>query len=262
MRKLIFLFMLCTTCYSAFAQQQLTGKVTNAAGEPVPGASVISKGGSNGVATNTAGEFSIRAAAGETLVISSVGFVTREFTASLTGMVISLTSVNAELADVVVVGYGTQRRAAITGAVVTIKNEALTKRQVASTSNLLQGLAPGVTVQQQSGRPGADGAAIRIRGISSITAGSDPLIIVDGVVSSLDNIDPNAIESINVLKDAASTAIYGSRASNGVILVRTKRATTPGLKVSYNAFVSKQVATAIPERTSAIEHMELSNVAE
>ncbi|MEJ7766609.1 MAG: TonB-dependent receptor, partial [Chitinophagaceae bacterium] len=175
---------------------------------------------------------------------------------------VSLRADNTQLSDVVVVGYGTQRRSSITGAVVTIKNEALTRRQVASTSNLLQGLAPGVTVQQQSGKPGADAASIRIRGTSSMFAGSDPLIIIDGVVSTLDNIDPNAIESINVLKDAASTAIYGSRASNGVILVRTKRASGNGLKVSYNGFVSKQVATSIPKRTTAIEHMELSNIAE
>ncbi len=263
MRKLLLLLMLSISGLWTFAQQVLvTGKVTNASGEPIPGASIVTKGGSNGVATNTAGEFSVSATNGAKLVISSVGFVPREVTATTTPLTVILSSDNTQLSDVVVVGYGTQRRAAITGAVVTIKNEALTRRQVASTSNLLQGLAPGVTVQQQSGRPGADGASIRIRGISSITAGSDPLIIVDGVVSSLDNIDPNAIESINVLKDAASTAIYGSRASNGVILVRTKRATQMGLKVSYNNFVSKQVATAIPERTSAIEHMELSNVAE
>ena len=114
----------------------------------------------------------------------------------------------AELNEVVVVGFGTQKKVNLTGSVVTLKNEDLTKRQVATSSNLLQGLAPGVTVTQQSGRPGADGATINIRGLSSIYAGQGPLILIDGVVSSLDNIDPNAIETISILKDAASTAVY------------------------------------------------------
>ncbi|MFM8710753.1 MAG: SusC/RagA family TonB-linked outer membrane protein, partial [Sphingomonadales bacterium] len=136
------------------------------------------------------------------------------------------------------------------------------RRQVATASNLLQGLAPGVTVQQQSGKPGADGASIRIRGLGSIYAGQSPLIMVDGVVSGFDAIDPNAIERITILKDAASTAIYGARAANGVILVKTRRAKGKGVQVAYNAFLSKQEATAIPQRTSAVEHMELSNAAE
>ena len=114
-------------------------------------------------------------------------------------------------------GQGTaagSRTGSFFGSVTTLRPEALTKRQVASTSSLLQGLAPGVSVQQQSGKPGADASSIRIRGISSIYAGSSPLVMVDGVVSSLESLDPNAIESITILKDAASTAIYGTRAAN------------------------------------------------
>ncbi len=263
MRKLfVFLLLSVSTLLASAQETRVSGKVTNVSGEPVPGASVVVKGRSNGVATNAAGEFTIGVPAGSTLVITSIGFSPQEISANSNNLTAVLKADNSQLSDVVVVGYGTQRRSAITGAVVTIKNDALTRRQVASASNLLQGLAPGVTVQQQSGKPGADAASIRIRGTSSMFAGSDPLIVIDGVVSTLDNIDPNAIESINILKDAASTAIYGSRASNGVILVRTKRATGNGLQVSYNAFVSKQVATAIPERTTAVEHMELSNIAE
>ncbi|MGI8634251.1 MAG: TonB-dependent receptor plug domain-containing protein, partial [Segetibacter sp.] len=263
MRKLLLLLMLPFIGLFALAQEtRVTGKVTNAAGEPVAGASVVVKGQRKGVATNTGGEFTISVPKGATLVITSIGFAPEEIRANGTNLSATLKSDNNQLSDVVVVGYGTQRRANITGSVVTLKNDVLTRRQVASTSNLLQGLAPGVSVQQQSGKPGGDAASISIRGISSISAGTGPLIIIDGVVSTLDNIDPNAIESISVLKDAASTAIYGSRASNGVILVRTKRATGIGLKVSYNNFISKQVATAIPQRTTAIEHMELSNIAE
>lgn len=258
------LLVLLMAAAPALAQsQRIMGRVLSVSGKPVEGASVQAKGTKSGTLTNSNGEFSITAANGAPLVISSVGFTSQEVKATTETLVITLIESSGGLADVVVVGYGTQRRAAITGSVVSLRNEALNRRQVASASNVLQGITPGVTVQQQSGKPGADGASIRIRGLSSLYAGTDPLYIVDGVVvPSIDQIDPNAIESVSVLKDAASTAVYGSRASNGVVLIRTKRASEKGLKVSYNAFLSKQEATAIPKRVSAIEHMELSNEAE
>jgi TonB-linked SusC/RagA family outer membrane protein len=264
MRKSICLFLLLFTAFTGLQAQDMkvTGRVTEAAtGKPVESASIIIKGKGKGVATNANGDFSINTSKGATLVISSVGYTKKELTVDDAVVNVSLDKSDNSLADIVVVGYGTQKKANVTGAVVSLKNEDITHRQVASTSNLLQGLAPGVTVQQQSGKPGADGASIRIRGIGSLSYSSSPLVIVDGVVSTLDNIDPNAIESISLLKDAASSAIYGSRATNGVIIVKTKRATQKGLKVSYNNFFSKQIATAIPKRVSAIEHMELSNVA-
>ena len=264
MRKAILLCWLLTF-FVGFAEAQQTkisGKVTDANGNAVEGVSVSVKGKSTGAVTNTAGEFVIAANTGETLVFSSVGLTNKEVKVSGASMQVKLDAANNTLSEVVVVGYGQQRKATLTGSVVTLKQEDLTKRQVATASNLLQGLAPGVTVQQQSGRPGADGASIRIRGLGSIYAGQSPLIMVDGVVSGFDMIDPNAIESITILKDAASTAIYGARAANGVVLVKTKRAKGKGVQVSYNAFLSKQDATAIPERTSAVDHMELSNMAE
>jgi TonB-linked SusC/RagA family outer membrane protein len=264
MRKLAFMLLLCLGALAALAQdQRVSGRVLNSSGQPVEGASVTVRGAKRGVTTNSNGEFSLSVPAGTTLLISSVGFQSREVSADGSPLTVSLTEASQGLGEVVVVGYGTQRRAALTGSVTTLRNEQLTRRQVASTSTLLQGLAGGVTVQQQSGKPGADGASINIRGLSSLQAGNQPLVVIDGVLAgSLDAIDPNAIESITVLKDAASTAIYGSRAANGVILVRTKRASEKGLKVSYNAWVSKQEATAIPKRVSALEHMELSNIAE
>lgn len=265
MRKIacLLLVLLTLTAPSRAQTQQIRGRVLTVSGKPLEGASVQVKGNTVGTTTNSNGEFSLTAASNATLVISSIGFATQELKASGQALTVTLAESSTSLTDVVVVGYGTQRRAAVTGSIVSLRNEVLNRRQVASASNVLQGIAPGVTVQQQSGKPGADGASIRIRGNSSIFAGSDPLIVVDGVVvPSIDNIDPNVIESISILKDAASTAIYGSRASNGVVLVRTKRANEKGLRVSYNAFVSKQQATAIPDRVSAIEHMELSNIAE
>jgi len=265
MKKLtLILTMLCTSWLLGFAQQpRISGKVTSSeGGAPAEGVSVLVKGTKKGTRTNSAGEFTINASTGQTIVLSGIGFASKEVVVNGNQLDITLTSTSSSLNEVVVVGYGTQKKANLTGSVVAIKQEDLLKRQVATASNLLQGLAPGVTVTQQSGRPGADGASIRIRGLSSIYAGQSPLIMVDGVVSSLDAIDPNAIESITILKDAASTAIYGTRAANGVILVKTIRAKGKGVKVSYNSFVSKQIATAMPERTTAIEHMELSNVAE
>lgn len=264
MKKLFsLLLLLFATLMGVKAQDvKVTGVVTDeATGKPIESASVTIKGKNKGGTTsNVNGVFAINVSSGTTLIVSSVGYGRQEIAAS-SNVSVNLKKADNNLADVVVVGYGTQKKANLTGSLVTLSNAVLTKRQVASTSNLLQGLAPGVTVQQQSGKPGADGAGITVRGVSSIALGSSPLILVDGVTGTLDNVDPNAIESITILKDAASTAIYGNRGSAGVVLVKTKRATQKGLKVSYNNFFSRQIATAIPKRVSAIEHMELSNIA-
>lgn len=249
---------------------KVTGRVTNAkTGAPVESASVILKGKKTGTTTSANGSFTITAANGDVLVITSIGFASKEVTVTSGELLVALDVVNENLADVVVVGYGTQKKATLSGAQVQLKNADLTRRQVSSATQALQGLAPGVTVQQQSGRPGADGASIRIRGESSILGNSNPLVVIDGLqmpnttgLDALNQIDPNAIESITVLKDAASTAIYGNRGAAGVILVKTKRATKEGLKLSYNTFISKQDFTSIPQRVSAVDHMELSNLAE
>jgi TonB-linked SusC/RagA family outer membrane protein len=265
MKKKIYLFLvLFATLLGVKAQDvKVTGTVTDeATGKPVEAATISVKGSKKAVASNSNGDFVIKVNTGATLVISSVGYAKKEVEALAGGMRVSLIQEKNNLADVVVVGYGTQKRAAVSGAITSLKTEDITKRQVASTSNLLQGLAPGVTVQQQSGKPGADGASIVIRGQSSITGSNAPLVIIDGLAAgSLDQIDPNTIESITVLKDAASAAIYGNRASGGVILVKTKRGTKKGIAVSYNNFFTKQQATAIPKRVSALEHLELTNTA-
>lgn len=250
---------------SAVAQQiRVAGRVTSAgSGNAAEGISVLVKGTKAGIATSASGEYSILVDKAATLIFSGIGFATQEIKVSGTTLDVVLSITAGDMGEVVVVGYGAQKKASLTGSLVTLNNAALNRRQVTSTSQALQGLAPGVTVQQQSGKPGADGASIIIRGQGSISGSNAPLIIVDGLaIGSLDQIDPNAIESITLLKDAASTAIYGNRASGGVVLVKTKRASEKGLKMSYNAFVSKQSATAIPDRVNAIDHMTLSNVAE
>lgn len=264
MKKLLLIALLTLHWSSAIAQNlQVKGRVVDReTNEAVIGGSITVKGTAKGTVTDVNGNFLLAVAKGATLVFSSIGYDNAEAVANEENLTVQLTANNKTLSEVVVVGYGVQKKANLTGAVSQFKADELVKRQVGTTSNLLQGIAPGVSVWQGSGKPGADAPAIRIRGTGSIFSGTGPLILVDGVVSSMDNVDANAIESVTILKDAASTAIYGSRAANGVVLVKTKRGGSGGVKVSYNAFATRQVATNIPEKVTAIEHMELSNAAQ
>ena len=268
MKKVKLLLLLFFAGLFKLSAQNVKGRITDAqSGAPIESASVNVKGSKKVFAiTNSNGDFTIKASPDATLIISSVGYDSKEVKADAGSIVLSKGS--NTLGDVVVVGYGTQKRANLTGSVVTLNNASITKRQVSSTSQVLQGLAPGVTIQQQSGKPGADGASIRIRGESSILGNSTPLIVIDGMqmptgtgLDALNNLDPNIIESVNILKDAASTSIYGNRASAGVVVIKTKRATKKGIQVGYNNFITKQSFTAIPNRVGAIDHMELSNIA-
>ncbi|MFN4312945.1 MAG: SusC/RagA family TonB-linked outer membrane protein [Chitinophagaceae bacterium] len=266
MKRLLLMMLLLMSGTVLLAQQEkVSGRVTDPSGKGVEGVSVTIKGTKTGTTTNAAGEFSINAANGATLVFTSIGFVSQDVVVGGNNLSVNLQPIAGDLGEVVVVGYGTQKKASLTGSVVALNNSEITRRQVSSSSQVLQGLAPGVTVQQQSGRPGADGASIRIRGESSILGNSNPLVVIDGMAldfAAFNQIDPNAIESITILKDAASTAIYGNRASGGVIVVKTKRPSQKGVKVSYNNFISKQSFTSLPDRVSAIDHMLLSNIAE
>lgn len=258
------LLLLFATLMGVQAQDvKISGRVTDADSNlPIESASISVKGKSRGVTTNANGDFSLDVPTGSTLVITSVGYERQEIAAS-SSLTINLVKEANNLSDVVVVGYGTQKRGNITSAVTTLKGTELTKRPLASTSMTLQGLAPGVVVQQGSGQPGADGGSINIRGYGSITGSSFPLIIADGVEGvSLNDIDPNVIESITILKDAASTAIYGVRGTNGVILIKTKRAALGKTSLSFNSFVSKQTPTNFPKLLSSIDHMLLQNEAD
>jgi TonB-linked SusC/RagA family outer membrane protein len=268
MKKVKLLLLLFFAGIFQLSAQIIKGRISDAqSGAPIEAATITVKDDKKVFATsNSNGDFSIKAAPTSILVISSVGYDTKEMQAD--AGTILLSKANNTLGDVVVVGYGNQKKANLTGAVVSLNSSTITKRQVSSTSQVLQGLAPGVTIQQQSGKPGADGASIRIRGESSILGNGTPLIVIDGVqmptgtgLDAFNNLDPNVIESVNILKDAASTAIYGNRASAGVVVVKTKRATRKGIQVGYNSFITKQSFTAIPNRVGAIDHMELSNVA-
>ncbi|TDH28533.1 TonB-dependent receptor [Segetibacter sp. 3557_3] len=264
MRKFaaVLLVLLMSSTWALAQDLKITGRILSVAGQPVEGASVTVKGSGRGVSTNAAGEYTITASRGQVLVVSSVGYGTSEKVVNGSTLDFSLTENNDPLADVVVVGYGTQRRAAVTSAIAVVKGDQLIKRPLASTSMALQGFAPGVVVQQGSGQPGADGGSINIRGIGSITGSSAPLIIVDGVEGvSINDIDPNVIDNISVLKDAASTAVYGVRGTNGVILIKTKRGQAGKTSISFNSFVTKQTPTNFPELLSAVDNLILNNEA-
>lgn len=207
----------------------ISGKVVSEDdGEPIPGVSIVVKGTNRGTVTNIDGDFSLQAGSGETLTVSFIGFGTKEIpvVAGQTQYQISLAQSMGDLGEVVVMGYGSQRRADITSAVSVINMENIGDVPTTNVTRLLQGQAAGVQVRQRSGRPGEE-MEITIRGIGSLGAGSQPLFVVDGfpIGNSLgQNINPADIESMTVLKDAASTAIYGARGSNGVVLITTKSA--------------------------------------
>lgn len=267
MRRFAKIFLLLAGMFGmlqAYSQSgtKISGRVVDSAtNQVIAGASVVVTGSRKGTATDAEGRFIVVAKPGDNLTVNAVGYV-QQIVKATDGISVTLSTVSANLQDVVVVGYGSQRRANITGAISVVKGEQLIRRPVASTSMALQGFAPGVTVRQGSGQPGADGGQINIRGFGSISNGTGPLIVVDGVEGvSLNDIDPNVIESISILKDAASTAVYGVRATNGVILVKTKRGQSGKASVSYNAFVSMQNPTNMPKTLSAVDNMILNNEA-
>ena len=235
------LFLLCLLPIVAHAQSvSVSGKVLDAMGEPVPGASVIQKGTTNGVMTDFDGNFTLKADKGATLVISYIGFETQELTAA-SGKVLTVTleEDRKTLDDVVVIGYGTQRKEAVTGSVASVSGGKIMENPSANITQALQNRVAGVDMQQTNSQPGAE-MRIRIRGQRSLSASNDPLIVLDGIpfLGTLSDINPSDIKSMDILKDASSTAIYGSRGANGVIMITTNKGTmgTPA-KVTYNGYV-------------------------
>jgi TonB-linked SusC/RagA family outer membrane protein len=223
------------------ADVTVQGVVTDDKGTPLPGATIVLKGAAGvGVSADADGKFSLSVPDGNaTLVISSVGFVTQEVAlGGKTTLNVQLVADNKALDEVVVVGYGTQKRSDLTGAVGSVKASELVERPVVNVAQSLQGKVAGVDVSLNSGQPGST-PVIRVRGYSSILAGNDPLYVVDGVfwTAGITTLNPNDIESIEVLKDASATAIYGAQGSAGVVLVTTKRG-RKGSTVSYDSYAS------------------------
>jgi len=201
----------------------ITGKVTSMEdNEGLPGVNVVEKGTSNGTVTDIDGVYSLVVSEGATLVFSSVGYTQEEVEVGNRSTIdLVMTQDIQQLEELVVVGYGTQKKVNVTGSVETMDSEEIEKLNVTQTSQLLTGQLSGVTVTQNSGQPGKDNVQVRVRGMGTFSgAGNSPLILVDGLASSLDRVDFNDIASISVLKDAASSAIYGARGANGVIQAR------------------------------------------
>lgn len=270
-----FLLLFCLLTTSVFAnslfedkiQSIVKGKVTDETGAPIPGVNVLLQGTSSGVATDFDGIYEIQVSGGNPILeFSYVGFVKQTVTVSGKSTInVVLKEDVSQLDEVVVVGYGTQKKAAMTSAVSTVTSEAIENRPVTNAINALQGTAPGLNITRTSGQPGDENLNIQIRGVSSANGSVDPLLVVDGVtmasLASLQRINPSDIESVTILKDAAAAAIYGARAAGGVILVNTKTGKDGKMVVDYNGRMTVQWALNVPDRLALLKEAEYSNLA-
>lgn len=268
--KKIFYILICQllVCLQLQAQsKKVTGRVTDGT-MPIAGASVVEKGEpGNGAVTDSTGRFSINLkGGGNTIIISALGFLTREAAFLGTPLNITLSTDVKGLEDVVVVGYGTQKKVTLTGAVSSVKGAELRENPSASLQNTLAGRLPGFFSVQPSGKPGADGATFFIRGQSSYNSGSNsPLIIVDDIEYSYDQfsrLDPNEIETLSILKDASTTAVYGVKGANGVVIITTRRGKTGPPKIAARIETSMAQPTKMPDYLNAYETALLYNQAQ
>ncbi|MCR0979431.1 TonB-dependent receptor [Parabacteroides merdae] len=230
---------------------------------PLPGVNILIKGTSLGTISDGNGYFTIKAKRGDILIFKYLGFKDYEYVVSraISNLTVSLNSDSEELDEIVVTGISEEKRVNSVSAVSSLDvTKNLSTKPITSLSQSLQGGITGLNVTQSSGLPGADAAAIKIRGISTLGT-SDPLVLVDGIPMDMNQLDPNTIESVTVLKDAAASAIYGARAANGVIVVKTKRGTPGKISISYNGYAGFQQATYLPEFVNAADYMQMVNVA-
>lgn len=242
----------------------VTGKVTDENGAELPGVSVLVKGTLLGTTSDQDGRYSISVPEGSAiLVFSYVGYTSEEMViGNQTTINLSLSPDTKALNEVVVVGYGTSKKANLSGSVSTVSGKELTERPVPNVQNLLQGRIAGLDVIQSTGEPGRDNASIQLRGFGSFGASNAPLVLVDGIIASINNLSPEDIESVTVLKDAASASIYGARAANGVILVTTKKGKAGSSEVQYSVNYGMSEATRSPELISnSVQYMEMYNSA-
>lgn len=270
MGKLLSWLKLCACLFALIASTELkadsnhiSGVVVDTEGQPIVGAVVMVQGSMRGVTTNQKGEFSVAAPLQSKLNVSFLGYVSQDFVAKKSqGNRIVLTEEVEHIGEVVVVGYATQEKATLTGALSTIKADDIVDAPVSNLSQAFAGRMSGVLTQQRSGQPGADGVSIRIRGTGTYNSDSSgALILVDGVERSMSMLDPNEIESVTVLKDASSTAVYGIRGANGVILVTTKQGQKGDAKVSYSGNFALQIPTRLPKILDSYNYASLYNEA-
>lgn len=242
-------------------KKNISGTITDYNGEPIAGANVLEKGSTNGTITDTEGRYQLQIRDQAILLVSYIGFITQEVPSSRQQILnIKLKEDTQNLEEVVVVGYGVQKKVNLTGSISVIDTKNINNRPLTNSSQALQGVQ-GLYVNQAGGQPGKDVATIRIRGVGTLND-NNPLVLVDGVAASLSDVNPNDIENISVLKDAASSAIYGSRAANGVILVTTKTGKKNEFSIQYNNSFSLQKVTYLPDAVwDPIKYMEGFNIA-
>lgn len=242
--------------------RSINGIVTDEQGEPIIGANILERGTTNGTITDLDGAFNLNVSESSSLVISYIGYMEKVVPVGNTTVFnIKLSEDAKALDEVVVVGYGVQKKVNLTGSISTLDAAALENRPITNSTQALQGVQ-GVYVNQPGGQPGADNATIRIRGMGTLN-NNDPLVLVDGVEFPLEAINPNDIESISILKDAASSAIYGARAANGVVLVKTKAGKKGAFTVEYNNYFGVQKPTYLPDFVyDPIVFMEMRNQAQ
>lgn len=243
--------------------KKITGTVVDATGMPVIGANVMVKGTTNGTITDMDGKFSLEVEDGAVLQVSYIGFANQEIkVGNQTSLSIAMKEDAEALDELVVVGYGVQKKANLTGSVSTVKyGQELENRPITDPSQALSGKTTGVWVSQNSGAPGSDGATIRVRGYGTLN-NTEPLVLIDGVEGRMAELAPNDIESITVLKDAASAAIYGSRAANGVVLIETKKGSGDKVTINYNGYFGvQQLGRRYNLISNSAEYMELWNTA-
>ena len=236
------LSMLFAYATNGYAQNMVRGVVTDVTGDPLPGVSVVVKGTTTGTTTDIDGRYSINVPSTGTLIFSYIGMAKHEVkTQGQTTINVSLSEDVSSLNEVVVVGYGTQKKVHLTGSVASASSKEILKTTASNISQALVGKLPGLVSQQSTGQPGADDVSFLVRGYSSYNGASTPLVLVDGVEREMARIDASDIESVTILKDASATAIYGSRGANGVIVITTKKPAMGQLRVSYKGDVNIEI---------------------
>lgn len=241
---------------------KITGQVIDPNGEPIIGATVMEKGTTNGIVTDLDGNFSLTVFPSHKLQISYVGFQTQELNIGSNRSFKIVLKEDTELLDeVVVVGYGSVKKSDLTGAVASVSTQDLIRSGRTDAVGAMQGALPGVQIQRSNSKPGGE-YNILIRGLNTISGSTSPLIVVDGVPgASLSNLNPDDIEKIDILKDASSTAIYGSRATNGVVMVTTKRGKIGKVKIDYSGYAGYRKYTNMPDMMSGEEYVQLAREA-
>jgi len=241
-------------------KKNIRGTITDEKGEPIIGANVGEKGTTNGTVTDIDGNFTLTVEENAVIHISYIGYLAQDIpTVSRITFDIVLQEDTKALEEVVVVGYGTQKKVNLTGAISTLNNEELVRRPSGQLSATLQGLAPGVTITTNSGQPGLNTGIIRIRGIGTLN-NNTPLVLIDGLEGTIDDVDANDITSMSILKDAAASSIYGIRAANGVILITTKRGEENRSKISYSNYFGWQEKMGLAKFVGAQDFMKLTNM--